>query len=91
MTLVLIITMQGYKYWGGYSPPWFLRLCSRWFNKSGIETTLVAGSIPDIKQWWNILVSRGFSYGCFVNNSKTWLVVKREAESKAQDLFKDCG
>ena len=29
------------------------------------------------------------SYGNFVNDVKTWLVVKNEAEARAPDLFKD--
>ena len=53
------------------------------------DDSAAAGSISDIKQWWSALVSHGPSYGYFVNDFKTWLVVKKEAEALARDFFKD--
>ena len=48
-----------------------------------------AGFVSDIKQWWSTLVFHGPSYIYFVNDSKTWLVTKEEAESATHELFKN--
>ena len=43
-------------------------------------------TIADIHIWWKSLVSLGPAYGYFVNDAKTWLIVK-EVESEVCDLF----
>lgn len=36
----------------------------------------MAGKIPRLRQWWNLLSSQGPKFGYFANATKTWLVTK---------------
>ena len=53
------------------------------------DNVATASFISDNKEWWSTLVFHGPSYNYFVNNYKTWLVVKEDPESAAHDLFKN--
>ena len=53
------------------------------------DDSAAVGSVSDIKQWWDALLTRGPSYGYHVNVAKSWLVVKEGAESVTCNLFKD--
>ena len=53
------------------------------------DDSAAVGAVSDIKQWWDSLLVHGPSYGYHVNNSKTWLVVKPEAEAEARETFLD--
>ena len=46
-----------------------------------------AGSISDVRKWWNEIFSLSPGYGYFPNGSKTYLIVKPEYEEQAHTLF----
>ena len=48
-----------------------------------------AGALHALRRWWDRLIEIGPEYGYFPNASKTWLIVKEESLSHAQDVF--CG
>ncbi|KAK3752216.1 hypothetical protein QZH41_002760 [Actinostola sp. cb2023] len=48
-----------------------------------------AGSIEEIKKWWNALNGTGPDLGYFPNGKKCWLIVKPEKEENARDAFKE--
>ena len=51
-----------------------------------------AGSLNDIRTWWNTLNESGPSMGYLPNAKKTWLILKNENNiQKAQRVFKDTG
>ena len=48
------------------------------------------GRIASLKVWWDILIDEGRKLGYFVNEKKSWLIVKNEDSfQKALDIFKD--
>ena len=53
------------------------------------DDSAAVGKLSNILHWWRALSSHGPAFGYFVNNTKTWLVVKEEVESEAQSLFRD--
>ena len=48
-----------------------------------------AGTIKNLRSWWERLETIGPKYGYKTNARKTWLIVKVEKEKEARDLFKD--
>ena len=50
-----------------------------------------AGSLKQIRSWWDVLRTRGLSYGYFQNATKSWLLVKGNAVQQARALFEDSG
>ena len=50
-----------------------------------------AGDLHALKSWWDRLIEIGPEYGYFPNASKTWLIVKEESLSHAQDVFRGSG
>ena len=42
-----------------------------------------------IKSWWDEVQSCGPSFGYYANPSKSWLIVKPEAEDFARSIFVD--
>ena len=48
-----------------------------------------AGDLHALRCWWDRQIEIGPEYGYFPNASKTWLIVKEESLSHAQDVF--CG
>lgn len=49
------------------------------------------GSATDLRQWWDILLSRGPGYGYYVNAAKTILVTKPNLMLDAAAAFDGCG
>ena len=49
------------------------------------------GKLPKLKVWLDNLSKYGRMYGCFVNLPKTWLVVKEDHFTEAEDIFRDKG
>ena len=35
-----------------------------------------AGSIQNLRQWWDIIISEGQEFGYHVNESNSWLILK---------------
>ena len=41
-----------------------------------------------LKEWWDIVISHGKKLGYEVNESKSWIIVKRETDlNKAKEVF----
>ena len=48
-----------------------------------------AGKLAHLKQWWNAIISHGSKLGYFVNESKSWLILKDESKlEEAKQLFR---
>ena len=47
------------------------------------------GKITNLRRWWDEISRLGPSFGCNLNATKTWLVIKKEFKSKAIALFGD--
>ena len=59
-------------------------------NVSLADDITGAGKLSDLKVWWEVLIEEGRKYGYFVNESKSWLIVKeREKMESAKKLFHD--
>ena len=51
-----------------------------------------AGKILELKIWWDTVISEGKKFGYYVNQSKTWLIIKNpNSLDHAQNIFKDTG
>ena len=51
-----------------------------------------AGKILDLRIWWDMDISEGKKFGYYVNQSKTWLIIKNpNSLDHAQNIFKDTG
>ena len=46
-----------------------------------------AGTLEDLKEWWEELEENGPALGYFPNAKKCWLIVKPEREDKAREIF----
>ena len=44
-----------------------------------------AGSIRNLKQWWDIIIREGQKYGYHVNESKSWLILKDPTKRQLVD------
>jgi len=66
-------------------------LIQAWFA----DDTAAAGTLEDIKNWWDALVSEGPKYGYYPNASKTWLILKNVTDPrvyiKAMEMFNGTG
>ncbi|XP_066931552.1 uncharacterized protein [Clytia hemisphaerica] len=59
-------------------------------NVSLADDITGAGKLSDLKVWWETLIEEGKKYGYFVNESKSWLIVKeREKMESAQEIFQN--
>ena len=51
-----------------------------------------AGSLVNLKNWWDTIISKGSNIGYYVNESKSWLIVKDELKlDEAKRLFNMTG
>ena len=39
-----------------------------------------AGTLVNLKKWWSTIMSEGSKFGYYVNEDKSWLIVKNEAQ-----------
>ena len=47
-----------------------------------------AGSLVNMKRWWDIIVTEGVKYGYCVNSAKSWLIVKDDTKlAQAKQIF----
>ncbi len=53
------------------------------------DDATTTGSISNLRDWWDKLVSIGPSYGCHPNASKTWLITKKCHHCAAVAAFQD--
>ena len=50
-----------------------------------------AGSLTNLRNWWDLIQREGRKYGYFVKPSKSWLIIKDSSKLiETQDLFSDC-
>ena len=50
-----------------------------------------AGSLTDLKSWWDLISKEGSKYGYIVKPSKSWLILKDPAkEQEAKTVFAEC-
>ena len=47
-----------------------------------------AGSITEIKKWWDVLSTLGPDFGYFPNN-KCWIITKPAKEENVREVFKE--
>ena len=50
-----------------------------------------AGSLEDIRKWWDQLLTAGPTLGYYLNAKKCWLVVQPEKLDDAKDVFAGTG
>ena len=50
-----------------------------------------AGTINELKRWWDLVVEYGPYIGYYAKPEKSWLIVKREHFDRAKEVFKDSG
>ena len=55
------------------------------------DDSTAAGSLGDLRKWWDEISSLGPGYGYFPNGSKTHLIVKSEYADHAKSLFAGLG
>ena len=49
-----------------------------------------AGSLQNLKKWWDCIIEQGARFGYLVNNEKSWLIIKNDALSQqATELFQE--
>ena len=48
-----------------------------------------AGTLSEIKQWWDVLNTFGPDIGYFPNAKKCWIIAKPEKEALVREVFKD--
>ena len=51
------------------------------------DDSTVAGSISNLKRWWDHITTTGLKYGYFPKSSKSYLVVKPEFVESAKSIF----
>ena len=47
------------------------------------------GKIKDLNHWWEALCQLEPRFGCYLESSKSWLIVKKELYENARTMFKD--
>ena len=55
------------------------------------DDATAGGHLTHLRKWWDQLIAKGPAFCYFVNNLKTWLIVKEEHLTTAEDTFKDTG
>ncbi len=55
------------------------------------DDATAGGKLNQLRKWWDEIILCGPSYGYFANPSKTWLIVKPDHLSAAQEIFRDTG
>ena len=55
------------------------------------DDATTGGRLLHLRTWWDSLANVGPDYGYYVNNGKTWLVVKAEHLSEAERIFAGTG
>ena len=51
------------------------------------ENFTVAGTIREIKTYWDILQTTGPLYECFLKPSKSYLIVQEQSQNNAVEMF----
>ena len=54
------------------------------------DDAIGAGKLDKLKEWWNKVILEGTKFGYFVNQSKSWLILKNPDElANAQSTFEN--
>ena len=49
-----------------------------------------AGSLQNLREWWNTIITRGSQLGYYVNETKSWIILKDNSQmNEAKQLFKN--
>ena len=51
------------------------------------DDAIGAGRLKDLRNWWDELIEAGSRYGCYVNETKYWMIPKHENKLKAKDTL----
>ena len=50
--------------------------------------TWVAGTLVNVKTWWSTIIHEGSKFGYYVNEDKSWLIIKnKNLLNEAQQIF----
>ena len=55
------------------------------------DDAIANGQLSNIRNWWDQLTTDGPSFGYYVNNEKSWLIVKEEHQEQAERIFEGTG
>ena len=50
-----------------------------------------AGNLIQLRKWWDIIIDYGSRIGYYVNQEKSWLIIKDERKVSAKNVFFDTG
>ena len=50
-----------------------------------------AGTITELKKWWDIVIEFGPYLGYYAKPEKSWLIIKRQYEEQAREIFSQSG
>ena len=49
-----------------------------------------AGTLQNLRKWWEVVIKEGEKYGYYVKPSKSWIILKNPAQQQlTESLFKD--
>ena len=47
-----------------------------------------AGTLVNLKKWWSKIISKSSKFGCYVNEDKSWVIVRNKSLlNEAQQIF----
>ena len=50
--------------------------------------TWVAGTLVNVKTWWSAIIHEGSKFGYYVNEDKSWLIIKnKNLLNEAEQIF----
>ena len=61
------------------------------WHQAGVVCRRRNGTLEDVKNWWDHLISSGQAYGYHPNAAKSWLVVKETKREEAASLLEGTG
>ena len=65
-------------------------ICPNIYQVALADDITGAGTLKDLKDWWDTIISEGKKLGYFVNEGKSWLILKKSSQlDDAINLFKD--
>ncbi|PFX13573.1 hypothetical protein AWC38_SpisGene22326, partial [Stylophora pistillata] len=85
-TVIAVYAINTYRHSPGYLSPVAMSDAKQcWFA----DDACGAGTISEIKQWWDGLNTFGPDIGYFPNGKKCWIIAKPEKEALVREAFKD--
>ena len=54
------------------------------------DNAMGAGTLKDLKRWWDLIITEGSKLGYHVNEGKSWLILKKPEDTDlAQNIFRE--